>query len=153
MIAITIENLVKRFGDVIALNGISLRIEPGELFFLLGPSGCGKTTLLRNIAGFSIPDGGRILFGDEDVTDLPPHKRNTGMMFQSYALWPHMTVAKNVAFGLEERRVRPAEIRQRVTAALDSVQMGQYAERKISLLSGGQQQRVALARALVIRPR
>jgi iron(III) transport system ATP-binding protein len=153
MIAITIENLVKRFGDVVALNGITLRIEPGELFFLLGPSGCGKTTLLRNIAGFSIPDEGRILFGDEDVTDLPPHKRNTGMMFQSYALWPHMTVAKNVAFGLEERRVRPVEIRQRVTAALDSVQMGQYAERKISQLSGGQQQRVALARALVIRPR
>ena len=153
MIAITIEGLVKKFGDTVALNGISLRIEPGELFFLLGPSGCGKTTLLRNIAGFYIPDEGRILFGDEDVTNLPPHKRNTGMMFQSYALWPHMTVAKNVAFGLEERRVPAAEIRQRVHAALDSVQMGQYAERKIAQLSGGQQQRVALARALVIRPR
>ncbi len=153
MIAITIEGLVKKFGDTVALNGISLRIEPGELFFLLGPSGCGKTTLLRNIAGFYIPDEGRVLFGDEDVTNLPPHKRNTGMMFQSYALWPHMTVAKNVAFGLEERRVPAAEIRQRVHAALDSVQMGQYAERKIAQLSGGQQQRVALARALVIRPR
>jgi iron(III) transport system ATP-binding protein len=153
MIAITIDKLVKKFGDTVALNGISLRIEPGELFFLLGPSGCGKTTLLRNIAGFYIPDEGRILFGDEDVTNLPPHKRNTGMMFQSYALWPHMTVAKNVAFGLEERRVPQAEIRQRVQAALESVQMGPYAERKIAQLSGGQQQRVALARALVIRPR
>ena len=153
MIAITIEKLVKKFGDAVALNGISLRIEPGELFFLLGPSGCGKTTLLRNIAGFYIPDEGRIFFGDEDVTNLPPHKRNTGMMFQSYALWPHMTVAKNVAFGLEERRVPKAEIRQRVQAALESVQMGPYAERKIAQLSGGQQQRVALARALVIRPR
>jgi iron(III) transport system ATP-binding protein len=153
MIAITIDKLVKKFGDAVALNGISLRIEPGELFFLLGPSGCGKTTLLRNIAGFYIPDEGRIFFGDEDVTNLPPHKRNTGMMFQSYALWPHMTVAKNVAFGLEERRVPKAEIRQRVGAALESVQMGQYAERKIAQLSGGQQQRVALARALVIRPR
>ena len=153
MIAITIEKLVKKFGDAVALNGISLRIEPGELFFLLGPSGCGKTTLLRNIAGFYIPDEGRIFFGDEDVTALPPHKRNTGMMFQSYALWPHMTVAKNVAFGLEERRVPQAEIRQRVQAALESVQMGPYAERKIAQLSGGQQQRVALARALVIRPR
>jgi iron(III) transport system ATP-binding protein len=153
MIAITIDKLVKKFGDAVALNGISLRIEPGELFFLLGPSGCGKTTLLRNIAGFYIPDEGRILFGDEDVTALPPHKRNTGMMFQSYALWPHMTVAKNVAFGLEERRVPQAEIRQRVHAALESVQMGPYAERKIAQLSGGQQQRVALARALVIRPR
>lgn len=153
MIAITIENLVKKFGDAIALNGINLQIEPGELFFLLGPSGCGKTTLLRNIAGFYIPDCGRILFGEEDVTRVPPHKRNTGMMFQSYALWPHMTVAKNVAFGLEERRVPAAEIRERVGAALESVQMSPYAERKIAQLSGGQQQRVALARALVIRPR
>jgi iron(III) transport system ATP-binding protein len=153
MIAITIEKLVKNFGDVTALKDISLSIEKGELFFLLGPSGCGKTTLLRNIAGFYIPDAGRILFGDEDVTRLPPHKRNTGMMFQSYALWPHMTVAKNVAFGLEERRVASAEIKKQVRAALESVQMEDYAERKIAQLSGGQQQRVALARALVIRPR
>ncbi|MDX2080994.1 MAG: ABC transporter ATP-binding protein [Terrimicrobiaceae bacterium] len=153
MIAITIENLVKKFGQAVALNGLTFRIEPGELFFLLGPSGCGKTTLLRNIAGFYIPDGGRILFGEEDVTRQPPHKRNTGMMFQSYALWPHMTVAKNVAFGLEERRVPAAEIKSRVAAALESVQMAPYAERKIAQLSGGQQQRVALARALVIRPR
>jgi iron(III) transport system ATP-binding protein len=153
MISITIDRLVKKFGDAVALNEISFRIEPGELFFLLGPSGCGKTTLLRNIAGFYIPESGRILFDDEDVTKLPPHKRNTGMMFQSYALWPHMTVAKNVAFGLEERRVPRAEIDRRVQEALESVRMGAYAQRKIAQLSGGQQQRVALARALVIRPR
>jgi iron(III) transport system ATP-binding protein len=153
MISITIDNLVKKFGAQVALDGVSFRIEPGEIFFLLGPSGCGKTTLLRNIAGFYIPESGRVLFGDEDVTKLPPHLRNTGMMFQSYALWPHMTVAKNVAFGLEERKVRPKEIEQRVREALDSVKMGAYAERKIAQLSGGQQQRVALARALVIRPR
>lgn len=153
MISITIDQLTKKFGTNTALDAISFRIEPGELFFLLGPSGCGKTTLLRNIAGFYIPDGGRILFDQEDVTKLPPHRRNTGMMFQSYALWPHMTVAKNVAFGLEERRVPKAEITQRVNEALESVRMGEYGNRKIAQLSGGQQQRVALARALVIRPR
>ncbi|MEN9470358.1 MAG: hypothetical protein RL630_2091 [Verrucomicrobiota bacterium] len=153
MIPITIEGLHKKFGEVTALNGISLRIEKGELFFLLGPSGCGKTTLLRHIAGFYMPDSGRILFGDEDVTHVPPHKRNTGMMFQSYALWPHMTVAKNVAFGLEERRMPAADVKKQVATALESVQMEKYAERKIAQLSGGQQQRVALARALVIRPR
>jgi iron(III) transport system ATP-binding protein len=153
MISISIENLVKKFGDNVALNGLTFRIEPGELFFLLGPSGCGKTTLLRNIAGFYLPDSGRILFGDDDVTRLPPHKRNTGMMFQSYALWPHLTVAQNVAFGLVERKVPKPEIDQRVGAALESVKMGAYGSRKIAQLSGGQQQRVALARALVIRPR
>jgi len=153
MISLTIENLTKKFGEMVALHGVNLRVEPGEVFFLLGPSGCGKTTLLRSIAGFYIPEGGRILFGDEDVTHLPPHRRNTGMMFQSYALWPHMTVAKNVAFGLEERKVASAEIKQRVHEALASVRMDHLAERKINQLSGGQQQRVALARALVIRPR
>jgi iron(III) transport system ATP-binding protein len=153
MLAITLENLVKKFGDITALNGISLRIEPGELFFLLGPSGCGKTTLLRSVAGFFLPDAGQIFFGEEEVTRVPPHQRNTGMMFQSYALWPHMTVGKNVAFGLEERRVAGSEIRRRVYEALKSVQMESFAERKITELSGGQQQRVALARALVIRPR
>ncbi len=153
MVTITIDNLSKYFGDVRALSSVSITINPGEIFFLLGPSGCGKTTLLRNIAGFYTPDEGRILFNDEDVTNLPPHQRNTGMMFQSYALWPHMTVEKNVAFGLEERKVPRQEIRQRVAAVLDSVKMAGYAERKINQLSGGQQQRVALARALVIRPR
>ena len=153
MISLTIEHLTKRFGDTLALDGIDLRIEPGEVFFLLGPSGCGKTTLLRSIAGFYTPEQGRILFGDEDVTHVPPHLRHTGMMFQSYALWPHMTVAKNVAFGLEERKVPAAEIRQRVHEALATVKMDALADRKINQLSGGQQQRVALARALVIRPR
>jgi len=153
MISITIDNLVKKFDRHVALDGISCRVEPGEIFFLLGPSGCGKTTLLRNIAGFLIPDSGRVLFDTDDVTKLPPWKRNTGMMFQSYALWPHMTVTQNVAFGLEERRLPRKEIAERTAEALASVKMSDYAERKIAQLSGGQQQRVALARALVIRPR
>jgi iron(III) transport system ATP-binding protein len=153
MISIRIQQLTKRFGTVTALDHVDLTIEPGELFFLLGPSGCGKTTLLRSLAGFHPPDEGRIFFDDEDVTHLAPHKRNTGMMFQSYALWPHMTVAENVAFGLEERKVPRAEIKQRVTEALASVHMTEYGERRPNELSGGQQQRVALARALVIRPR
>jgi iron(III) transport system ATP-binding protein len=153
MISIRIEKLTKRFGATTALCDVDLTIGPGELFFLLGPSGCGKTTLLRCLAGFHAPDAGRILFGDEDVTALPPHKRNTGMMFQSYALWPHLTVAQNVAFGLEERRVAKAEIRRQVGEALESVRMGEFAGRRPNQLSGGQQQRVALARALVIRPR
>jgi iron(III) transport system ATP-binding protein len=153
MISIRIQQLTKRFGSVTALQQLDLAIAPGELFFLLGPSGCGKTTLLRCLAGFYIPDEGRIFFGEEDVTQLAPHKRNTGMMFQSYALWPHMTVAENVAFGLEERKVPRDEIKRRVGEALESVHMGAYAARKPNQLSGGQQQRVALARALVIRPR
>jgi len=153
MISIQVKQLTKQFGSIVALHGLDLMINPGELFFLLGPSGCGKTTLLRSLAGFYIPDKGQILFGDEDVTRLEPHKRNTGMMFQSYALWPHMTVAENVAFGLEERKVPAAELKTRVGDALASVRMEKYADRKPNQLSGGQQQRVALARALVIRPR
>ncbi|MEY4941060.1 MAG: Spermidine/putrescine import ATP-binding protein PotA [Verrucomicrobiota bacterium] len=153
MISIRIQQLTKRFGTVTALQRLDLSIEPGELFFLLGPSGCGKTTLLRSMAGFYLPDEGKIWFGNEDVTSLAPHKRNTGMMFQSYALWPHMTVAENVAFGLEERKVAKPEIKRRVGEALESVRMQAYADRRPNQLSGGQQQRVALARALVIRPR
>ncbi len=153
MIAVTIRDLSKHFGDHLVLDHVNLRIEPGELFFLLGPSGCGKTTLLRHIAGFYFPDSGQVLFDEQDVSRVPPHKRGTGMMFQSYALWPHMTVAGNVAFGLEERRTPKAEIVKRVDEALASVGMAQMANRKINELSGGQQQRVALARALVIRPR
>jgi iron(III) transport system ATP-binding protein len=152
MISIRVQNLTKRFGSTVALKDLSLEIEPGELFFLLGPSGCGKTTLLRTLAGFYLPDEGHVFFDQTDVSRLEPHKRNTGMMFQSYALWPHMTVTQNVAFGLEERKIPKAEIRQRVAEALAAVRMSPYAERKPNQLSGGQQQRVALARALVIRP-
>ena len=149
---ITIENLSKRFGNYLALDRIGLTIGTGELFFLLGPSGCGKTTLLRHIAGFYQPDEGRILFDGQDVTSVPPHKRNAGMVFQNYALWPHLTVEKNVAFGLEERRFPKAEIAARVAEALQNVRLGNLAQRKIHEVSGGQQQRVALARAMVIRP-
>ncbi|NNE90501.1 MAG: ABC transporter ATP-binding protein [Verrucomicrobiales bacterium] len=153
MVSIKIRGLVKRFDDLVALNQLDLDIEAGELFFLLGPSGCGKTTLLRAIAGFHIPDEGQIFFDDDEVTKLPPHKRQTAMMFQSYALWPHLNVFKNVAFGLEERKVPKAEIKERVEEALEMVKMGGLGQRKINQLSGGQQQRVALARALVVRPR
>ena len=152
-VSIEIRRLVKRFGPTTALDGIDLTVEPGELFFLLGPSGCGKTTLLRHIAGFYEPDGGAILVGGEDVTHLPPHKRDTGMVFQSYALWPHMTVAENVAFGLQMRKVPKAEAAARVRAALAAVKMEDKASRRPNQLSGGQQQRVALARALVVQPR
>ncbi len=152
MISIRIQNLTKRFGSTVAIDGLSLTIEPGELFFLLGASGCGKTTLLRSLAGFVAPEDGGIFFGEENVTQLPPHRRNTGMVFQSYALWPHMTVAGNVAFGLEERKLPRAEIKRRVDEALASVHMTDYADRKPNQLSGGQQQRVALARALVVHP-
>ncbi len=155
---IEIENIVKEFpaigaaGKTRAVDDISLTIEPGELFFLLGPSGCGKTTLLRMIAGFIDPTAGSIKFNGRDVTHTAPNKRNTGMVFQSYALWPHMTVEANVAFGLSVRKVPKAERLEKAREALAAVQMDQYAKRKPNQLSGGQQQRVALARALVIRP-
>ena len=152
MVSISIRQLTKRFGRTTVLHGVSLDIEEGELFFLLGPSGCGKTTLLRHIAGFYVPEEGQIFFDDQDVTRLPVHQRGTGMMFQSYALWPHMTVAQNVAFGLEERKRPPAEITARVEEALEQVKLAGLGGRKIQQLSGGQQQRVALARALVIHP-
>ncbi|MCO5044363.1 MAG: ABC transporter ATP-binding protein [Kiritimatiellae bacterium] len=151
-VAIRLKEVTKRFGSITAVNRISLDIEPGELFFLLGPSGCGKTTLLRSIAGFYTPEEGSIHIGDRDVTHLAPDERDTGMVFQSYALWPHMTVAQNVAFGLELRKCTRAEIQQRVAEALAMVQMADRAAAKPNELSGGQQQRVALARALVIRP-
>ena len=152
-VPITIERLTKRFGDHTVLDGVDLKIAAGELFFLLGPSGCGKTTLLRAVAGLNEPDAGRILAGDRDVTHLPPHKRDMGMVFQSYALWPHMTLRENVAFGLEMRAVKKADIRKRTLRALEMVKLADRAESKPNELSGGQQQRVALARALVIEPR
>jgi iron(III) transport system ATP-binding protein len=147
-----LEHITKRFGAVTAVDDVSLSVEPGELFFLLGPSGCGKTTLLRIVAGFYEADAGRVFFDDADVTDLPPHKRRCGMVFQNYALWPHMTVLENVAFGLAVRGVPRAERRRRATEVLETVQMGAYARRKPTQLSGGQQQRVALARALAFEP-
>ena len=153
MTAITLRGITKRFGTTTAVDNIDLRIESGELFFLLGPSGCGKTTLLRMIAGFIEPTAGRLLFDDEDVTWQPPNKRLAGMVFQSYALWPHMSVFDNVAYGLTVRKIPATEKRERAMDALRAVRMADYAERKPNQLSGGQQQRVALARALVIEPR
>lgn len=149
---VSIRNLTKQFGSTNVLKGISLDVEDHELFFLLGPSGCGKTTLLRTIAGFYQPDGGELLFGDKRMNGVPPHQRNTGMVFQNYALWPHMTVAENVAYGLDVRAIPASEKKERVREALAIVQMEKYAERTPNQLSGGQQQRIALARALVIRP-
>ncbi|MFZ9914362.1 MAG: ABC transporter ATP-binding protein [Phycisphaerales bacterium] len=152
MTAIRIEGLVKKFGDTAAVSDVNLEIPSGSLFFLLGPSGCGKTTLLRMIAGFTEPTDGRILFGDRNVARVPANERNTGMVFQNYALWPHMTVAENVAFGLEVRKLPKDRVEAKVREALELVRMGQYAKRKPAELSGGQQQRVALARAVVFEP-
>ena len=153
MEAIRVENVVKEFGSVRALDGIGVTIEPGELFFLLGASGCGKTTLLRCIAGLETPTSGSVWFGERDVTRMPPHKREAAMVFQSYALWPHMTVAQNIAFGLEERKVPKPEIKRRVEEALEMVQLPGFGGRSIDQMSGGQQQRVSLARALVVKPK
>src|SRR5688572_3450773 len=139
---VIIRDLTKQFGETLALKKISLQIESQELFFLLGPSGCGKTTLLRTIAGFYQPDGGELLFGDKSMAGVPPHQRNTGMVFQNYALWPHMTVAQNVAYGLDVRAVSADQKKQRVAEALEIVQMEKYAMRTPNQLSGGQQQRV-----------
>lgn len=147
------DGITKRFGNVTALKDVSLEIAPGELFFLLGGSGCGKTTLLRCIAGLETPTAGKVFFGDRDVTELPTHKREAAMVFQSYALWPHMTVGQNIAFGLEERKVEKKEIQRRVEEALKMVKLDGFSKRGIDQMSGGQQQRVSLARALVVRPK
>lgn len=153
MESIRADLLVKTFGSTRALDGISLLIDSGELFFLLGPSGCGKTTLLRCIAGLETPTSGSIHFGEREVTRMPPHKREAAMVFQSYALWPHLTVGQNIAFGLEERRVPKPEIQRRVQEALEMVQLPGFADRSIDQMSGGQQQRVSLARALIVKPK
>lgn len=152
-VGVTFESVSIAYGDNVVIDDISLKIEPGEFFAFLGPSGSGKSTLLRAIAGFGPRPDGRILIGDQEVTNEPPWNRNVGMVFQNYALWPHMSVRKNVAFGLEERRFPRAEIQERVDWALDLVGLLEFAERRPSQLSGGQQQRVALARTIVIRPR
>ncbi|MCS7032672.1 MAG: ABC transporter ATP-binding protein [Phycisphaerae bacterium] len=152
MTAVRLVEISKHFGQTVALDRIDLKIEAGELFFLLGPSGCGKSTLLRLIAGLHAPTSGRIYFNDRDVTTVGTENRNAVMCFQSYALWPHMSVRENIRFGLEIRRVPADEARRRVNEVIELVQLGAYADRKPNELSGGQQQRVALARALVVRP-
>jgi spermidine/putrescine ABC transporter ATP-binding subunit len=152
-IAVRFDGVSKRFGAVTALQHVSLSVRRGELMTLLGPSGCGKTTLLNLVAGFFSPDGGEILIGGERVNDVPTYQREIGMMFQNYALFPHMTVAANVGYGLKMRRLRKAEVERRVNDALALVRLTGYADRKPRELSGGQQQRVALARALVINPK
>jgi iron(III) transport system ATP-binding protein len=150
---VSIKGLNLSFGETHVLKGIDLEIEQGEFFAFLGPSGSGKSTLLRAIAGFGPTPTGKILIGGDEIAHLPPWKRNVGMVFQSYALWPHMTVRKNVAFGLEERNLRKNEVNQRVDTALEMVGLLGLAERRPSQLSGGQQQRIALARTIVIEPR
>jgi iron(III) transport system ATP-binding protein len=158
-VSVTVQGVTKRFKntkgreDVIAVRESEFTVAPGELMTLLGPSGCGKTTTLRMIGGFEIPSSGRILIGDEDVTSLPPNKRDTATVFQSYGLFPHMNVAENVAYGLHIRRLPKAEIARKVKATLELVGLSDLADRAPGRLSGGQQQRVALARSLVVEPK
>jgi iron(III) transport system ATP-binding protein len=151
-VRIEIEKVTKRFGELAAVNAVNLSIEQGELFTLLGPSGCGKTTLLRLIAGFYTADEGLIRFGDRVINAVPPHERGIGMVFQNYALWPHMTVAQNVAYGLKLRKVPAPAMAERVGSVLAKVGLSGLDARYPGQLSGGQQQRVALARALVLNP-
>ena len=151
--AVSLEDVVKRFGDVVAVDGVSLDVRPGEFFSLLGPSGSGKTTCLRMIAGFEQPTSGRILLGGRDVSDLPPFEREVNTVFQDYALFPHMTVAQNVGYGLMVRKIPKEERGRRVSDALEMVRLEQMGSRKPGQLSGGQRQRVALARSLVLRPK
>jgi putative spermidine/putrescine transport system ATP-binding protein len=151
--SIRLERVTKRFpGGIVAVEGVDLTVEPGEFFSLLGPSGCGKTTTLRMIAGFEEPDEGRVVVGGRDLTFVPVHHRDMGMVFQSYALFPHRTVTENVAFGLRMRGIPKTEMAERVASALAQVKLEGFEERRPAQLSGGQQQRVALARAIVIRP-
>ena len=150
---VRIEKVTKKFGDFIAVDDVSLSIYKKEIFCLLGASGCGKTTLLRILAGFERPTSGRIFIDGVDMTSIPPYERPVNMMFQSYAIFPHMTVEQNVAFGLKQERLQKGEIESRVTDMLNLVKLGQFAKRKPHQLSGGQRQRVALARSLVKKPK
>ncbi|HVG18336.1 MAG TPA: ATP-binding cassette domain-containing protein, partial [Blastocatellia bacterium] len=150
---VELRNVTRRFGEVAAVDAVSLGVARGEFLTLLGPSGCGKTTLLRMIAGFEVPDAGRVILGGRDVTDVPPYRRDVTTVFQQYALFPHMNVFDNVAFGLERRRVAAAEIKRRVGRSLEMVRLDGMERRRSTELSGGQQQRVALARALVLEPK
>ena len=152
MLSVTFDNISKHFGQAVAVDNVSLEIKDGELFFLLGPSGCGKTTCLRMVAGFEQPTSGVLRFGEQEMTRVPPHKRNTGMVFQNYALWPHMMARANIEYGLKVRKINKAERERRVREALEMVRLEELGARYPSQMSGGQQQRVALARALVIRP-
>ena len=152
-VQVEVRNVSLAYGATKVLHDISVTVEPGEFFALLGPSGSGKSTLLRLIAGFNQAQSGQVLVGGEDVSRVPPWKRDIGMVFQNYALWPHMTVAQNVAFGLEERRFPRDAVRAKVRAALELVGLGAYADRRPGQLSGGQQQRVALARTIAIEPK
>lgn len=151
-VRIIINHAVKKYGDFVAIPDLSLEIQPGEFFTLLGPSGCGKTTLLRMIAGFNSIEGGQFFFGDRLINDLDPAKRNIGMVFQNYAIFPHLTVRKNVAFGLKNRKLPKNQIIQRTDDFMSLMKIQEYADRLPENLSGGQQQRVALARALAIEP-
>lgn len=145
-------NLVARYGKVTALDKLNLTIHDGELVTLLGPSGCGKTTTLRSVSGFITPDEGEIFIGNRRITDIPPEKRGIGLVFQNYALWPHMTVFQNLSFGLELRKIPPGEIKKRVQSVLSVVKLEGYEDRYPRQLSGGQQQRIALARAIILEP-
>ena len=150
---VELRNVVKRYGDVLALDTFNLNIQEGEFISLLGPSGCGKTTALRLVAGFLTPSEGQILMDGEDLTQVPTERRNIGMVFQNYALFPHLTVTENIGFGLKEHRKPASQIKQRVGEMLELVQLQQYGDRYPAALSGGQQQRVAIARALAVSPR
>ena len=151
-VAIHFQDIVKKYGNNTIIPGLNLDVKEGEFFTLLGPSGCGKTTLLRMVAGFNSIEGGEISFNGKVINDIAPAKRNIGMVFQNYAVFPHMTVRENVAFGLENRRLPKTEIKERVDEILETVKITEYADRLPERLSGGQQQRVALARAIVIKP-
>lgn len=151
-VEIRLEKFTKRYGTATIVDGVSLRVPAGKMLFVLGPSGCGKTTLLRMVAGLTEPNSGQLWFDDRDVSTMPTRQRNIGMVFQNYALWPHMTVLDNVAFGLRMRKIAKAERERQANAMLEEVDLGGLAARKPGQLSGGQQQRVALARALVVKP-